>query len=153
MECRTAAPANPDLRLIEIKRVFTPTAGGVLLDLRRSRPGAFRHFVERAFEPDLALLERLAILLGAVVLGDYLVLKEGDEVRRTSRVLEVPVGPALVGRVVNPLGEPVDDNGAWTVRVCLGFGVTQLSKLHLVFYATAPTIRPGRDRGMEHWVD
>src|SRR5213079_3762707 len=38
--------------------------------------------------------------IGAVILGDYLQLKEGDEVRRTSRVLEVPVGPALVGRVV-----------------------------------------------------
>jgi F-type H+-transporting ATPase subunit alpha len=49
--------------------------------------------------------------LGAVVLGDYLQLKEGDEVRRTSRVLEVPVGPALVGRVVNPLGEPLDALG------------------------------------------
>ena len=49
--------------------------------------------------------------IGAVVLGDYLTLKEGDEVRRTSRVLEVPVGPALIGRVVNPLGEPVDGLG------------------------------------------
>ena len=41
--------------------------------------------------------------IGAVILGDYLVLKEGDEVRRTSRVLEVPVGPELIGRVVDPL--------------------------------------------------
>src|SRR6266567_4065835 len=37
--------------------------------------------------------------IGAVIFGDYLVLREGDEVRRTGRVLEVPVGPALVGRV------------------------------------------------------
>src|SRR3977135_3223601 len=36
--------------------------------------------------------------IGAVIFGDYLVLREGDEVRRTGRVLEVPVGPALVGR-------------------------------------------------------
>jgi F-type H+-transporting ATPase subunit alpha len=49
--------------------------------------------------------------IGAVVLGDYLKLKEGDEVRRTSRVLEVPVGPELIGRVVNPLGEPMDGMG------------------------------------------
>jgi F-type H+-transporting ATPase subunit alpha len=49
--------------------------------------------------------------IGAVVLGDYLQLKEGDEVRRTSRVLEVPVGPALVGRVVDPLGRPIDGRG------------------------------------------
>jgi F-type H+-transporting ATPase subunit alpha len=49
--------------------------------------------------------------IGAVVLGDYLQLKEGDVVRRTARVLEVPVGQALVGRVVNPLGEPIDGLG------------------------------------------
>src|SRR6476646_80709 len=49
--------------------------------------------------------------IGAVVLGDYLQLKEGDEVRRTSRVLEVPVGPALVGRVVDALGQPIDGMG------------------------------------------
>ncbi len=49
--------------------------------------------------------------LGAVVLGDYLQLKEGDEVRRTARVLEVPVGPEMVGRVVNPLGQPIDGLG------------------------------------------
>src|SRR5438046_1171930 len=49
--------------------------------------------------------------IGAVVLGDYLQLKEGDEVRRTKRVLEVPVGPALVGRVVDALGNPIDGLG------------------------------------------
>src|SRR5579872_5427030 len=49
--------------------------------------------------------------IGAVVLGDYLQLKEGDEVRRTSRVLEVPVGQELVGRVVDPLGRPIDGLG------------------------------------------
>jgi F-type H+-transporting ATPase subunit alpha len=47
--------------------------------------------------------------IGAVILGEYLGLKEGDEVRRTGRVLEVPVGPELVGRVVDPLGNPMDD--------------------------------------------
>ena len=49
--------------------------------------------------------------IGAVILGDYLQLKEGDEVRRTGRVLEVPVGPALVGRVVDALGRPIDGKG------------------------------------------
>ncbi|MBI1809513.1 MAG: F0F1 ATP synthase subunit alpha [Gemmatimonadetes bacterium] len=49
--------------------------------------------------------------IGAVILGDYLRLKEGDEVRRTARVLEVPVGPELVGRVVDPLGRPIDGLG------------------------------------------
>ncbi|MGH7696595.1 MAG: F0F1 ATP synthase subunit alpha [Gemmatimonadaceae bacterium] len=49
--------------------------------------------------------------IGAVILGDFLQLKEGDEVRRTARVLEVPVGPALVGRVVDALGNPIDGLG------------------------------------------
>jgi F-type H+-transporting ATPase subunit alpha len=49
--------------------------------------------------------------IGSVVLGDYLQLKEGDEVRRTSRVLEVPVGPEMVGRVVDALGRPIDGLG------------------------------------------
>src|SRR5712691_1835654 len=50
--------------------------------------------------------------IGAVIFGDYLALREGDEVRRTARVLEVPVGPAMVGRVVDALGRPVDGLGA-----------------------------------------
>src|ERR671924_994523 len=49
--------------------------------------------------------------IGAVIFGDYLQLREGDEVRRTARVLEVPVGPALVGRVVDALGNPIDGQG------------------------------------------
>jgi F-type H+-transporting ATPase subunit alpha len=49
--------------------------------------------------------------VGAVVLGDWTALQEGDQVRRTGRVLDIPVGPAYLGRVVNPLGEPVDGKG------------------------------------------
>jgi len=49
--------------------------------------------------------------LGAVVLGDYLQLREGDEVRCTGRVLAVPVGSGMIGRVVDPLGNPVDGLG------------------------------------------
>jgi F-type H+-transporting ATPase subunit alpha len=49
--------------------------------------------------------------VGAVILGDYLKLKEGDEVRCTGRLLQVPVGDAMLGRVVNPLGEPMDGRG------------------------------------------
>jgi F-type H+/Na+-transporting ATPase subunit alpha len=49
--------------------------------------------------------------IGAVVLGDFLLLKEGDEVRRTTRVLEVPVGQAMIGRVVDALGRPIDGRG------------------------------------------
>ena len=49
--------------------------------------------------------------VGAVVLGDYLGIREGDEVRRTGELLSVPCGPALVGRVVDPLGRPLDGRG------------------------------------------
>jgi F-type H+/Na+-transporting ATPase subunit alpha len=49
--------------------------------------------------------------IGAVVLGDWTALQEGDQVRRTGRVLDIPVGPEFVGRVVNPLGEPIDGKG------------------------------------------
>ncbi len=46
--------------------------------------------------------------IGAVVFGDYLGIKEGDQVKSTGRLLEVPVGDAIIGRVVNPLGQPLD---------------------------------------------
>ena len=49
--------------------------------------------------------------VGALILGDYTELKEGDQVKTTGRVVEVPVGDALIGRVVNPLGEPLDGKG------------------------------------------
>src|SRR5881275_130195 len=54
--------------------------------------------------------------IGSVILGDYLQLKEGDEVRRTGRVLEVPVGPELIGRVVDALGRPIDGRGDINAR-------------------------------------
>ncbi len=49
--------------------------------------------------------------VAAVVLGEYGKIKEGDEVRSTGKVVEVPVGPGLLGRVVNPLGLPIDGKG------------------------------------------
>ena len=50
--------------------------------------------------------------VGAVILGDCSLIKEGDEVRATGRVVEVPVGDALIGRVIDPLGRPRDGKGA-----------------------------------------
>jgi F-type H+/Na+-transporting ATPase subunit alpha len=49
--------------------------------------------------------------VGAVLLGDYTEIKEGDEVKRTGRIMSVPVGEALIGRVVNALGQPIDGKG------------------------------------------
>ena len=50
--------------------------------------------------------------VGAVLLGDYTKLREGDEVKRTGRIISVPVGRALIGRVVDALGRPIDGKGA-----------------------------------------
>lgn len=50
-------------------------------------------------------------LVGAIILGEFSHIKEGDEVLATKRILEVPVGEAMIGRVVNPLGEPMDSKG------------------------------------------
>ncbi len=52
--------------------------------------------------------------VGAIILGDYTDIKEGDEVRTTGLVASVPVGDELIGRVVNPLGDPIDERGPVT---------------------------------------
>ncbi|MDZ4230552.1 MAG: F0F1 ATP synthase subunit alpha, partial [Dehalococcoidales bacterium] len=49
--------------------------------------------------------------VAAIILGDFTKIKEGDEVRRTGRIVEVPVGDGMVGRVVDPLGRPLDGKG------------------------------------------
>jgi F-type H+/Na+-transporting ATPase subunit alpha len=49
--------------------------------------------------------------VGCVLLGDYTEIREGDEVRRTGRIISVPVGDAMIGRVVDALGKPIDDRG------------------------------------------
>ena len=49
--------------------------------------------------------------VGVIILGDYLAIEEGDEVRSTGRLLSVPVGDAVIGRVLDPLGNPLDGKG------------------------------------------
>ncbi len=49
--------------------------------------------------------------VGIIILGDFYTIREGDEVKRTGKIMEVPVGEALIGRVVNPLGQPIDGLG------------------------------------------
>ena len=75
---------------------------GEMLEITSSETGSRDHRARLNLEEDN---------IGAVILGDYLQLKEGDEVRRTARVLEVPVGQAMVGRVVDALGRPIDGKG------------------------------------------
>ena len=50
--------------------------------------------------------------VGVVILGDYLGIKEGDEVKSTGRIVEVPAGNDMIGRVLNPLGQPIDGKGS-----------------------------------------
>ena len=52
--------------------------------------------------------------VGAVLFGDFQTIKEGDVVKRTGRIMQVPVGDALIGRVVDALGIPIDDGGPWS---------------------------------------
>jgi F-type H+/Na+-transporting ATPase subunit alpha len=54
--------------------------------------------------------------VGAVILGDFREIKEGDQVKTTGRVVEVPVGAALIGRVLDPLGRPIDEKGPVKAR-------------------------------------
>ena len=54
--------------------------------------------------------------VGVVLLGDYTEIKEGDEVKRTGQIMSVPVGDAMVSRVVNSLGQPIDDKGPITTN-------------------------------------
>ena len=54
--------------------------------------------------------------VGAVLLGDYTEIKEGDTVKRTNRIISVPVGEEMVGRVVNALGQPIDAKGPIQTR-------------------------------------
>ena len=76
--------------------------------LQAAQYGEMLEFPKNTF--GLALnLERDSV--GAVILGDYQHISEGDTVKTTGRILEVPVGPELLGRVVNSLGEPIDGKG------------------------------------------
>ena len=60
--------------------------------------------------------------VGAIILGDYTAIKEGREVRTTGNLLQVPVGKALLGRVVNSLGQPIDGKGPIAARNQLSGG-------------------------------
>ena len=87
-----------------VARIYGLTAAlaGEMLEFRASTTGESISGLALNLEEDN---------IGAVILGNYLQLKEGDEVRRTGRVFEVPVGSGMIGRVVDPLGRPLDGKG------------------------------------------
>ncbi|MGO1892151.1 MAG: F0F1 ATP synthase subunit alpha, partial [Luteimonas sp.] len=75
---------------------------GEMIELPATEDGAATYALALNLERDS---------VGAVVLGEYEHLREGDTAKTTGRILEVPVGPELLGRVVNALGEPIDGKG------------------------------------------
>jgi len=98
-----------DLKIEEVGTVLEVGDGiARVYGLRSAMAGEMLDFGHDVFGIALNLEEDS---IGAVILGDYLHISEGDEVRRTKRIIRVPVGDAVVGRVVNPLGQPLDDKG------------------------------------------
>jgi F-type H+-transporting ATPase subunit alpha len=97
---------------IDIKEVGTVTSVGDgiarVFGLDRVMYNELLEFPQNVFGLALNLEEES---VGAVLLGESHLVKEGDLVRRTHRIMQVPAGPSLVGRVVNPLGQPLDGKG------------------------------------------
>jgi F-type H+-transporting ATPase subunit alpha len=81
---------------------------GEMIELPASESGAATYALALNLERDS---------VGAVVLGDYEHLREGDTAKTTGRILEVPTGPELLGRVVNALGEAIDGKGPIEAKV------------------------------------
>src|SRR5256885_11114065 len=76
--------------------------------VERAMAGEMLEFLHGVFGIALNLEEDS---VGAVLLGEYSEIKEGDPVKRTGRIISVPVGEELLGRVVNALGQPIDGKG------------------------------------------
>ena len=94
---------------VESKGVVTYVGDGIArVQLEHVMAGELLEFPGGVYGMALNL-ERDSV--GAVILGPYLHIKEGDEVKRTSRIMEVPAGNALIGRVVDPVGMPLDGKG------------------------------------------
>ena len=118
-----------EIRADEITRILREQLGGFTADIDVAEVGtvlsvgdgiARIHGLEHCMAGELLELPHgvmgLALNLeedsvGAVLLGESHRIREGDQVKRTRRIMSVPVGDALVGRVVNPLGQPIDGKG------------------------------------------
>ena len=118
-----------DIRADEISKIIRDQLGSHSIEIDVAEVGsvisvgdgiARVHGVERAMAGEMLEFGKgvfgIALNLeeesvGAVLLGDYKQIKEGDTVKRTNRIISVPVGEELVGRVVNALGQPIDGKG------------------------------------------
>src|SRR5215216_401273 len=118
-----------DIRAEEISKIIRDQIGSYAVTVDVAEVGTVIsigdgisrvHGVERAMAGEMLEFPRgvfgIALNLeeesvGAVLLGDYKEIKEGDQVKRTGRIISVPVGDAMLGRVVNALGQPIDGKG------------------------------------------
>src|SRR5512143_822080 len=118
-----------DIRAEEISKIIRDQIGGHTVQVDVAEVGsvisighgiARVHGIERAMSGEMLEFPHgvigLALNLeeesvGAVLLGEYREISEGDTVKRTGRIISVPVGEEMVGRVVNALGEPIDGKG------------------------------------------
>jgi F-type H+/Na+-transporting ATPase subunit alpha len=106
---RQLAGYEPDVDLQEVGRVIEVGDGiARVYGLEKAMAGELLQFPNEVVGMVLNLEQDQ---VGAVLLGDDWLIKEGDVVKRTSRIAQVPVGDAVIGRVVNALGIPVDDKG------------------------------------------
>jgi F-type H+/Na+-transporting ATPase subunit alpha len=118
-----------DIKAEEISRIIRDQIGSYAVDVDVAEVGtivsvgdgiARVHGVEKTMAGEMLEFPQgvfgIALNLeeesvGAVLLGDYTAIREGDPVKRTNRIISVPVGEELVGRVVNALGQPIDGKG------------------------------------------
>src|SRR5512132_268405 len=130
-----------DIRAEEITKIIREQLGGFASGVDVSETGtvlsvgdgiARVHGLERCMAGELLQLPHgvMAIALnleedsvGVVLMGEHAEIKEGDEVKRTGRIMSVPVGDAMVGRVVNALGQPIDGKGPVTTSA---FGAVEV---------------------------
>src|SRR5678809_1652381 len=123
-----------DIRAEEISKIIRDQIGSYAAQVDVAEVGtvisigdgiARIHGVERAMAGEMLEFPKdvfgIALNLeedsvGAVLLGDFTEIKEGDQVKRTGRIISVPVGDEMLGRVVNSLGQPIDGKGPITTK-------------------------------------
>src|SRR6188768_4208695 len=118
---------------VEVGRVTTASDGIARVE---GLPSVMANELLRFEDGTLGLAQNLDVReIGVIVLGDFTGIEEGQEVHRTGQVLSVPVGDAFLGRVVDPLGEPIDDLGEIKAESTRALelqapGVTQRKSVH-----------------------
>src|SRR2546423_13992402 len=123
-----------DIKADEISKIIREQIGSYAVDVDVAEVGSIIsigdgiarvHGVERAMAGEMLEFPHgvfgIALNLeeesvGAVLLGDFKEIKEGDQVKRTGRIISVPVGDEMLGRVVNALGQPIDGKGPITTK-------------------------------------